>query len=70
MAKKYEERFESLEQEVSEMKVDLQKLPVMEEKLSTIMKNIERLNVQNEKQQQHQQALMKNLDRLSMKADN
>ncbi|KAA0043341.1 putative ribose-5-phosphate isomerase 4 [Cucumis melo var. makuwa] len=54
MAKKYEERFESLEQEVSEMKVDLQKLPVMEEKLSTIMKNIERLNVQNEKQQQHQ----------------
>ncbi|KAA0033983.1 ty3-gypsy retrotransposon protein [Cucumis melo var. makuwa] len=33
------------------------------------MKNIERLNMQNEKQQQHQQALMKNLDRLSSKAN-
>lgn len=35
-----------------------------------IMKNIERLNVQGEKQQQQQQALMKNLDQLSTKADN
>ncbi|KAA0054180.1 transposon Tf2-1 polyprotein isoform X1 [Cucumis melo var. makuwa] len=34
------------------------------------MKNIECLSAQNEKQQQHQQALMKNLDRLSLKADN
>ena len=32
MAKKHEERFGSMEQEVSEMKIDLQKLPVMEEK--------------------------------------
>lgn len=52
------------------MKSDLQKLPVMEEKLASFMKHIERLNVQNEKQQQHQQALMKNLDQLTSKADN
>ncbi|KAA0042078.1 serine/threonine-protein kinase 38-like isoform X2 [Cucumis melo var. makuwa] len=69
MAKKHEERFESKEQEVSEMKKDLQKLPVVEEKLSSIMKTIERLNVKNEKQQQQNQTLMKNLDKLSSKAD-
>ncbi|KAA0049929.1 ty3-gypsy retroelement transposase [Cucumis melo var. makuwa] len=65
MAKKHEERFESLEQEVSEMKTDLQKLPVMEEKLPAIMKNIEQLRMQGEKQKQQQQTLMKNLDRLT-----
>ena len=69
MAKKHEERFETLEQEVSEIKKDLQKLPAVEEKLSTIMKTIERMNVQNEKQQQQNQTLMKNLDKLSSKAD-
>ena len=42
MAKKYKERFDALEQEVSKMKSDLQKLPVMEQKLATVMKNIER----------------------------
>ncbi|KAA0036907.1 Transposon Ty3-G Gag-Pol polyprotein [Cucumis melo var. makuwa] len=42
MAKKYKERFDALEQEVSKMKYDLQKLPVMEQKLATVMKNIER----------------------------
>ena len=47
MAKKHEEWFEALEQEVFEMKVNLQKLPAMEEKLSSLVKNMERLSTQS-----------------------
>ena len=36
MAKKHEERIETLEQEITDMKANLQKLPAMEEKLSSI----------------------------------
>lgn len=43
---------------------DLRKIPAMEKSLTALVKNVERLNVQGDKQQQHQ-TLMKNLDRLN-----
>lgn len=46
MQKKFEERMETLDQEVSEIRVEIQKLLVIEE---TLAKSIECLGVQSEK---------------------
>ncbi|KAE8650833.1 hypothetical protein Csa_017505, partial [Cucumis sativus] len=65
MAKKNDEHFEAMEEEIQEIKNDLQKIPAMEESLSALVKNVKRLNVQGDKQHQQQQMLMKNLDQLN-----
>uniref|UniRef100_A0A9I9DR09 Uncharacterized protein n=1 Tax=Cucumis melo TaxID=3656 RepID=A0A9I9DR09_CUCME len=49
MAKKVEERFEAVEQDISSIRAELPKLPAIEENLSSVAKNIERLSIQNEK---------------------
>lgn len=54
MAKKVDEQFESVEHEISGMWEEVQKLPVIEEKLSSVASNIEKIGMQVEKQQQQQ----------------
>ncbi|KAA0039162.1 hypothetical protein E5676_scaffold322G00090 [Cucumis melo var. makuwa] len=64
MTKKKEERFEAIDQEISGIRAELQKLPAVEEKLSSLamVKNIEQLSIQSEKQQQQHQLLMKYIE--------
>lgn len=49
MQKKFEERMETLDQEVCEIRVEIQKLLVIEETLASLAKSIECLGVQSEK---------------------
>lgn len=55
MAKKMEERIETVEQE-------LQRLSIMEENLLLISKSIQEINIQTDKQQQQQQMIMKYIE--------
>lgn len=48
---KFDERMEAMDQEVSEIRVEIQKLPGIEETLISLSKSIEKLGVQAEKQQ-------------------
>lgn len=49
--RKFDERMEAMDQEVSEIRAKIQKLPVIEETLASLSKSIKRLGVQTEKQQ-------------------
>lgn len=50
--KRFEERLEANDKEIEDIKMSLQKLPLMDETLTSLAKNIERLTIQAEKQQQ------------------
>lgn len=56
MAKKVEERFEIAKQEISSLREDLQRLPELEAKFT---KHMEKVDLQNEKNQQQQQLILK-----------
>ena len=47
-----EERLEAFDQEIAGLKKELSKMPVIEASLSEIMKNLELMRLQSEKQQQ------------------
>lgn len=49
--KKFEERIDAMDQEVSEIRVEIRRLPEIEETLASLTKSIERLGVQTKKQQ-------------------
>ena len=52
MARKGDKKLVVLEQEIYEMHTKFQKLPKMKENLSLILKSIDNMNIQIEKQQQ------------------
>ncbi|KAA0054300.1 tropinone reductase-like 3 [Cucumis melo var. makuwa] len=56
MAKKVKERFEAVEQEITNIKMELLRLLELEAK---IMKQMEKVDLQNEKNQQQQQLILK-----------
>ncbi|KAA0054161.1 uncharacterized protein E6C27_scaffold131G00900 [Cucumis melo var. makuwa] len=60
--KRIEEKLEAFDQDISEIRVELHKLPTIEENLSSTAKSIERLGIQAEKQQQQQQLLLKYIE--------
>lgn len=49
--RKFDERMEAMDQEVSEIRAEIQKLPDIEETLVLLSKSIEKLGIQAEKQQ-------------------
>uniref|UniRef100_A0A9I9DVT1 Uncharacterized protein n=1 Tax=Cucumis melo TaxID=3656 RepID=A0A9I9DVT1_CUCME len=55
MAKKVEERFKVVEQEIASIREELQQLPEIEAKFT---KHMEQINLQNEKSQQQQQMIL------------
>uniref|UniRef100_A0A9I9DJ77 Uncharacterized protein n=1 Tax=Cucumis melo TaxID=3656 RepID=A0A9I9DJ77_CUCME len=50
--KRIEEKLEEFDQEIAEIQLEFHKLPTIEEKLLSMMKSIERLEIQGNKQQQ------------------
>uniref|UniRef100_A0A9I9EJD3 Uncharacterized protein n=1 Tax=Cucumis melo TaxID=3656 RepID=A0A9I9EJD3_CUCME len=62
MAKKSEERLDFVEQKIREMRIELKKLPKMEENMSLILKSIENMNAQMKKQQTQQQVILKYIE--------
>ncbi|TYK04976.1 histone-lysine N-methyltransferase ASHR1 isoform X1 [Cucumis melo var. makuwa] len=62
MVKKSEERLDFMEQEIREMRIEVKKLPAMEENMSLISKSIENMNARMEKQQTQQQAILKYIE--------
>ena len=56
MAKKVEERFEAVKEEIMNIITELQRLPQLEAKIT---KHMEKVDLQNEKNQQQQQLILK-----------
>ena len=61
IAKKAEERFEAVEQEIVNIQVELHWLPELDAKIT---KHLEKINLQNEKNQHQQQLILKYIEEM------